>query len=586
MCGISGIFGELKSTDFENAKKMVSVLKHRGPDAEGIWNSDLGEVILGHNRLAIIDLNESSNQPFHSHNNKYVMVYNGELYNYLELRSQCEKKGCKFKTNSDTEVFLTCFDIYGEKAFDKFDGMFAAVIYDRSTQKITLVRDPFGIKPLFWGIIEGKFYFASEIKALLVANSKFKEFDPITSALFLTTNQYEKGNWTFYKHIKKFPHRHFATIHVQNIVPPIPQEYWAPSSETFKGSFNDAVDTTRALLENSVKMHLVSDVEVGSCLSGGLDSSAIVSIASKNYPRTLSTFTTHFPEFPEFDETRWANLVSNHCSASPHHITPNFHEFKSDFDRLLYHQDEPFSSLSIYSQYKVFKDISNTNCKVILDGQGPDEALAGYHGGFTQYLIYELLGGNFMNFFREFRAIKSLHNAFKLSQITRSILGFTRRRLVQGRSPLINNKYDFDKLTDSLEKRIKYIFQIPQSYEDSLRHQVLDGNIPALLRFEDRNSMAFSIESRVPFLQKDLMNHWLNLPLKYRIQNGVTKRVLREASRPFLPNSIIDRIDKLGFAGPDQPWCNKLGVKANGPGSYEWKKFILDKWSNNNFIGQ
>ncbi len=372
MCGIAGI---VWFQDVLKAKSQVELmktaLKHRGPDGEGVWISENDGVAFGHQRLSIIDLSENASQPMVSADERFVITYNGELYNYRELRMQCQEKGSNFKSQSDTEVIIECFRHYGIRCFERFSGMWALAIYDQKERRITLSRDPFGIKPLYYGFYRGELFFASEPKALRAAEQNFNSIDELTVRLFEEFGYLDRGEWTFFKEIKRFPHAHVSTCELGRKPSLLPCEcYWSAPPKIRKIGMNDACQELRRLLRRSIELHLRSDVPVGACLSGGLDSSAIVCIGTSFMPGKshFNTFTTRYPEFPEIDESEWAQKIVLFTHANARFSEPGFQSFLDDFDRLVHYQDEPFGSMSIYAQYSVFKLISITDVKVVLVG--------------------------------------------------------------------------------------------------------------------------------------------------------------------------------------------------------------------------
>lgn len=580
MCGIVGALGfrdELQITRV--IEQMKHAIRHRGPDGHGSFISASHAIAVGHQRLSIIDLTHGADQPMTSHDGRYLIVFNGEIYNYIELRTECEQLGSRFNTNSDTEVILEAYRHWGAGCLQRFRGMWAFALYDLEKRLVFLARDPFGIKPLYWGIIDGVFYFGSEPKALRAADPRFSEVDEATVSLFSEYGYLDRGDWTFFSRIKRFPHAHYAVLSpwIADKQPSFVR-YWAPPRQTIKIGFNDAAAELLRLLRQSIKIHLRSDVPVGACLSGGLDSSAIVCLGSGLLPtgNRFHTFTTRYPEYPEIDESRWAAEVAKFANAVPVFVEPRFEEFMEDFPRLVQQQDEPFGSSSIYAQFQIFKGIAKAGVKVVLDGQGADEQLAGYHGFVPIFLQDRLAKHHTWTYFREIL----LWNVFNKNKIkpdwNRAKESLFLKPLETGKMvPYLTQKRNAEEVQDRLE-----ILRIEErSFEDTLTNLVVETNMPQLLRYEDRNSMAHSIESRVPFVETDLVSFVLSLPPEYKTRNGFTKAVLREALKGVVPNNVRLRRDKLGFPAPDADWMKRgFGLQNASAGGAPWRKLTLEVW--------
>jgi asparagine synthase (glutamine-hydrolysing) len=584
MCGIAGVITyKTNQADLKPfVKKMIDRIAHRGPDGEGVWLSENNQVCFGHRRLSIIDLSTKASQPMISSDGRYVITYNGEIYNYLYLKDLCEKKGSTFISTSDTEVVLECFRHFGPAAFEKFRGMWALAIYDNLERVTILSRDPFAIKPLYYGFSNDLLFFASEPKALIAGHKVFKDVDDVTVKLFLEYGYLDRHNWTFFRNIKRFPHAHYAVIKQEKTITLNFCPYWMPPKQIQKIQMADAAEHLKLLLNDSIKIHMRSDVPVGACLSGGIDSSAIACIAAKfSHDQQLSTFTTHYPSFPNIDETNWAKKIIEAIDARPYFVEPTLIKFLSDLDRLIQIQDEPFGTTSIFAQYMIFNRIAETNVKVILNGQGADEQLAGYHGYFEQFLTSLLIQKKYLHFGNEYFHIKktysnNLNFPYKtiLKQWTKTLfrkLSFFHSDLL---SPNINSAH-----IDDIAERLKILSMPIGCFEDTLTALTCETNLPQLLRYDDRNSMGHSIESRVPFLDKEIVNFCLSLPSTLKIHNGLTKAVLRNALKDIIPNDVRMRIDKLGFPSPEIQWLKKgFNINVHSNGSREWRELITSKW--------
>jgi asparagine synthase (glutamine-hydrolysing) len=458
--------------------------------------------------------------------------------------------------------------------------MWAAAIYDKVENNVCISRDFFGIKPLFYSVFQGDVYFASEIKALRKIESKFEEEDTVTSRLFLQNGILDRGNWTFYKEIKRFPHVSYCIVDLSKPIKELSfKTYWTPFDKSYIDSFrneDDAVEEFFELFSKSVKIHCRSDVEIGSCLSGGLDSSSIVALAT-GFNSKFSTFTTRFPEYPEIDESEGANLISDKFKTTQFYTDPTHEDFKVEFDNILEAQDEPYGSTSIFSQYMVFKRIAEEKVKVILDGQGSDEALGGYLSLTGLALNTFLKQGNYLQWFIESSKFSKNHRVNYFKGIKNQMINQLLRK-----SPTAFDYSDLVRYRDQdlYEDRISNLVNPPTDNVDQyLLYLVFDGNLQQLLRYEDRNSMHFSIESRVPFLEPDLISFTSQLPFEYKFRDGFTKNILRKAFKDKLPESILWQKNKLGFGSPEKALLKKVfGIDANVNGSTEWRNLIINKW--------
>lgn len=582
MCGIAGIitFDRHYQHAITETKAMANKLYHRGPDDGDLWVNARNSVYFSHRRLSIIDLSKSARQPMVTDDGRLVITYNGEIYNYLQIREECIKLGSQFHTASDTEVILEAYRHWGVGSFSLLRGMWAFALYDAKLDVVIFSRDRFAIKPLYYGIYEGRLYFSSEINALTQINEHFAEHDIATMQLFLKHASLERGNWTFYKNIKRFPHAHYSIINLDKTVDPLltSQRYWQPPKpNTHNMSFEQARDELAELLRESVHLHMQADVPVGSCLSGGIDSSAIVTLGSRYMQdKKFTTFTTHYPHYLHYDETSWAKLVTTKNNCESYFIQPCKHRFAQDLNHLIAVQNEPFGSMSIYAQYCIFRKISQTKIKVVLDGQGADEMFAGYLGFLPLYFENLLQTRQLLTLAREsyaFRRVKIPGFSFS-ANIKKACKMF-----IRGYRPVVNcNQSDTDLLNE-FESRLAMLHEENYNFEYRLSNLLTESNIPQLLRYEDRNSMAFSIESRVPFLDVKLVDFALSLPATYKIRGGFTKAILRQSLQGLVPNEILNRRDKMGFPAPEVEWLSDLySIQANSTSSIEWRQFILSRW--------
>jgi asparagine synthase (glutamine-hydrolysing) len=564
MCGIAGVYTLKAPVQLEQLKTMTDVLKHRGPDGEGQWISENKLVGLGHRRLSIIDLSDLGKQPM-QYMNRYTLTFNGEIYNYLELKQQLLQKGYQFHSKTDTEVLLALYDLKKEKCLQELDGMFAFAIWDEQEQTLFCARDRFGEKPFFYYHEPGKqFVFASEIKALLAYGIQKK----INNGMLYNyiadewiENPYDKSQ-TFYEGIQKLEAAHFIIIKNNLAVKPVC--YWTLNLEhKINCSFEDAVLQFRELFERSVRTKLRSDVAVGSSLSGGLDSSTIVCLLDSFNLSSQKTFSASFPGF-EKDETKYMQSVVNKTKVIPHYTTPNVETLVNDLDEIFYHQEQPFSSASILAQWEVMKLAKQESTIVLLDGQGADEVLGGYTYYFRTF-FQELYASDRANFHAEYQAYKKWGgNHFEVD------LKFK----LQARFPGLYNSYlnlrsgpvEHPDMHPDFYSHHKATTPAPLTFKPSLSNHTnntlrVNGMMEALLRYADRNSMAFSREVRLPFLNHQLVEFVYSLPSTYKIHNGWTKYLLRKSYEGLLPNEITWRKDKIGYAPPEKQWMSDVRAK-------------------------
>jgi asparagine synthase (glutamine-hydrolysing) len=568
MCGIAGIIQSNPSRfNKEHLKKMTDSIAHRGPDGEGLWQNDSGNVLLGNRRLSIIDLSSAGDQPIH-YLSRYSIVHNGEVYNYLELREELQKKGYTFQSQTDTEVIVAAYDHWGDECVDHFDGMFAFTVWDEKKKELFIARDRFGEKPLFYYSDNEKFLFASEMKALWAAGI---EKTPNRKMLFnfITigyTDNPDRPEETFFENIHKLPAASvlkFSLLYFNYSI----ESYWDidPSKQNKKITDNEAVEQFTQLFNTSVKRRLRSDVAVGTSLSGGLDSSSVIAAASlftiDNSPFT--SFTASFPGF-EKDELPFSKQVAEQYKLQQHIVNVSANELLADWKKLCYHQEEPFGSASIYAQYKVYELANQNNIKVLLDGQGADEILAGYHKYYKWY---------WQELFRRTRLSKSKElSAARQLGINES---FTYKNKIAAWFPsfasiVMERQYLLKALRhEGLEKEFVREHS-KEAYYTPPDHFSLNGvlyfntcihGLEELLRYADRNSMAHGREVRLPFLSHELVEFVFSLPPHFKIRNGWTKWLLRDTMKDKLPQNIVWRKDKVGFEPPQQAWMQNNSIQ-------------------------
>lgn len=573
MCGIAGFYS--KNGDGRNdhslIKKMTDIIAHRGPDAEGQWSD--GIVTLGHRRLAIIDLSESGNQPMVSNDGNLVISYNGEVYNYIEIRKKLEKEGVVFRTKTDTEVILEAYRVYGTECFNKFNGMWSLAIYDISKRCIVLSRDRFGVKPLYYVNDGDNLIFASEAKAILAAFPKYGVPNPRWIYRYLSHSGNEDiDDVTAYELIKNFPPASYGIYGIDDHILSI-DKYWEVDEKAFYTKWirgKNPYKTFRELFESAVGLRLRSDVEVGACLSGGIDSSSIVGCISKKYKKKVHTFSSIYKD-KDCNEEPYIRRVNERWGSIPHYVMPDDDKKKLDvyFRNIEYHHDSPTGGASLYSQYKVMQ-LASEKVKVLLDGQGADELFAGYIPYYSDY-IDDVVKKN--SIFDRLKAIKLITIFCKewpkncnliATDTVVNLVGIDGENRFRGNNsdnairtrrtePLFTDSF-LDKVDD---KKYPESIKLSTSLGSRLCNDVITHSIPALVHNEDGNSMAFSIESRIPFLDYRIVEFAIALDGKYKIRNGWTKWIIRKSLREYLPKKVYKRKNKMGFPAPFARWLRE-----------------------------
>jgi asparagine synthase (glutamine-hydrolysing) len=573
MCAIAGILSANKR-NLSRIFAMTSVQAHRGPDGDGhvffemgdhaaaqvitspTAKQPLGRLALGHRRLSIIDVNERSAQPMSYANGKCWITYNGELYNFVELRRELTDLGHSFRTESDTEVILASYVQWGLNCFDRFNGMWALAIWDDTSKSLILSRDRFGIKPLHFSIENGTLWFSSEIKGILASQEVSARANPRILYDYLVHGLVNTRRDTFFSSIGAFPPGCYAVVNPE-VLSVTPTRYWTltpKKTQNANTSFEEACHQFKEMLSSAVRLQMRSDVPVGACLSGGLDSSSIVSLMAGITKGSVYSFTAGFDDI-RFDETRWARLVVNALRLHGSVVNPTEQGLINDFERLVWHQEEPFTTASLYAQWKVISQARDSGVKVLLDGQGADEILAGY---LKFYAFYILLLARQRRYFSSARELMNLivngdRGYFNVQNVARYF-----PRSLHGRPPQVQKYFRPGFITQRGEDRVKL-----DANNTIAERQILDIDqlsLPSLLRYEDRNSMAWSIESRVPFLDHRLVEFLINLPNHYKFRKGRTKELIRSGMRGIVPDEVLNRRDKMGFITPQSEWMkSKLG---------------------------
>jgi len=572
MCGIAGIIsanpGEISRA---RLKSMTDVIAYRGPDGDGQWISENGKVGLGHRRLSIIDLSHSADQPMH-YLDRYTIVFNGEIYNYLELKETLVKQGYTFRTTSDTEVLMALYDRDKEKCLQLLDGMFAFVIYDNVEQSIFCARDRFGEKPFFYSYLPGQhFIFGSEMKALWAGGVEKKVNNRMLYNYLLkgVLQNPDNAEETFYEHCHRLPHSHYIKIDLSSLRTETKKYYDIAWQHTDSGiNEQQAEERFRELFYTSVSRRLRSDVSVGSSLSGGLDSSLVVTTIDrlrKADDPMQKTFSAVFPGFHK-DESRFMKMVIERTKVDPHFVTPDDEGMIRNLERIAYHQEEPFGSASIYVQYKVMELAKEHNVTVLLDGQGADELLAGYHSYYYSF-FRELRNKDKSRYKDEWSRYVSMHQdnsvngviTYNSKQRIAEALPFMMRPLkaIYNKTlrPLkYKNFFNGDFMRQNSQGEISRSYE-PASLNEALYDSTYRyGGLQELLRYADRNSMAHSREVRLPFLSHELVDFLFTLPANFKIREGWTKWIMRQTFSDELPEGICWRKDKIGYEPPQKSW--------------------------------
>ncbi|MBV4357897.1 asparagine synthase (glutamine-hydrolyzing) [Pinibacter aurantiacus] len=567
MCGIAGIV--TTNTSFiaeQHLLQMTNALQHRGPEKERLWINEDKTVGFGHRRLCIIDLSEAGAQPMH-YLNRYTIVYNGEIYNYIEIKETLQKQGYSFVSHSDTEVILAAYDCWKEKCLQQFDGMFAFAIWDNVEKKLFAARDRFGEKPFFYHFDQSNnFLFASEMKALwAVGIEKEMSNSMLLNYISLGWVQNPVDNMeTFYSGIFQLPHASYLIFSLyENDLSIV--RYWDIDKEKkIDISAENAIEQLAQLFTTSIKRRLRSDVSVGTSLSGGLDSSSVVATIKKiSEGADLSCFSAIFPNF-EKDESKYIADVREKFNLKSFTTTPTAEGFINDFEKLCYHQEEPFGSSSIYAQFKVFELAKQNDVTVLLDGQGADETLAGY-SKYIHWFLQELLTSKFHVFQQQKKMLVQNNVSFDwgLKNYVAALLPAQAASQLQKKSisSLLNNRDIKRDFVEAFLDRETMYKPIVTKLNDMLYFNTMQFGLQELLRYADRNSMAHSREVRLPFLSHELVEFIFSLPAELKINNGFTKNILRQTMQDSLPSSIVWRKDKVGFEPPQKKWMEQKQVQ-------------------------
>lgn len=601
MCGILAVINKSSEVSTGVLVSATDIIAHRGPDDAGflIWNGTSKPVVfagkdtqpetigmhnleplpamhnwrvgLGHRRLSIIDITPHGHQPMMLEEDGLSLIYNGEVYNYVEIKEELEALGYTFKTHSDTEVILHAWKEWGNSCLERFNGMFAFVLLDINKNKLYAVRDRFGVKPLYYYQNDNIIAFASEVKQLRILPGYDFELNEKIAFDYLLNGSVDHSEETFDKGILQVKPGHYIDVDLDsNSLRSYEWYSFQPISwyGTEEGAFVRFVD----LLKDSVRLRMRSDVPVGSALSGGLDSSTIVclmrEVVSEQERRGhLIETVTSCSEHKKYDEWEFAEEVVRYAKTNSHRVFPTFKKLEEDISKFIWHMDYPFGSTSQFSQWCVFEGASEAKLTVMIDGQGADEQLAGYGGN-----DLALYSGLFrQGKWRELIAETLHYKKYKGHYPWAFLVGAIQLSIPNGLIKLVPDTYKIKRDTIPDWLKINQIFSSkdwPVDLNSWLKHQVTIGPLPSLLRYEDRNSMAFSVESRVPFMDYRLIEFTLGLPEKMVYRRGERKYILREALKNRVPDRILERKDKMGFVSPEEHWLKNEGR--------EWFKQEID----------
>ncbi|HHW36196.1 MAG TPA: asparagine synthase (glutamine-hydrolyzing) [Bacillales bacterium] len=588
MCGFIGIFNNHKMVNKTSIIKMRDIIKHRGPDDAGLFLDE--NIGLAFRRLSIIDL-QAGHQPMSTVDDRYTIVFNGEIYNYLELRDDLINKGVTFQTHSDTEVILQLFAEKGPACLQLLNGMFAFAIWDKEKRELFFARDRLGIKPFYYYHDEDRFVFGSEIKAI-IADSSIKR-EPNFAAIYdYLSFMYIPDDKTFFKGINKLLPGYYGTISETGGL--YIEQYWDVDFTETNKTEEEYISGLRALIEDAVKIHLRSDVPVGCHLSGGLDSSTVTVLSAQNLDQKIKTFSGKFAENEFYDETKYAKLVAKQAGTEYLETVPNQAWFEQVLPKIIWHMDEPCVGPGIVPQYAVCQ-LAADNVKVALGGQGGDEIFGGYPRYFLTYeaymknskadnVIQHTQKTKLARLINKFVFLKGYVKQHGIKTTMKKVLRTMQRdnELQLNSFPAIWRNYstsfkfaDISLLTDHFKEFVKdydadevftrYINDCPSTdiFNKMLYHD-MKAYLPGLLQVEDRMSMAVSLESRVPLLDYRIVEFAASIPSSIKVKGLEPKYIFKRAIQGIIPDEVLNRKDKKGFPTPINIWFkrNPQFVKA------------------------
>ena len=573
MCGITG-FVKTNKADFDltnTIQNMTNSLTHRGPDESGsvvlAINNDRNDnfIAFGHTRLKIIDLSEKARQPMSNISKSVYLTYNGEIYNYIELRDQLRNKGHIFFSTSDTEVILKAYEEWGTDCFNKFNGMWALAIFDKDKEKVILSRDRFGKKPLYYFKTENDFIFSSEIKALFKHPIVKKEpnFEKAFRYIAYNYRYVDIDDDSYFKNIFQVPKSCYFEI--DTLLKTKKKRYWSINPHFVRNDISDkdAIETFTNLLIDAVRIRLRSDVPVGCMLSGGLDSTSITSIAYKVLKKPIVAFSGITGEEKGiYDESEYIDSVVRETNANFHYIRTDPTDIFKTIDQMLYFHDEPICTVTWYSLFLIAKKIGLEKVPVVLNGLAGDELLGGYWDHY-HYNFFELHKSNDESLEYEINCWKKNHKR-NINEVGKNHKYI--EDLLNDKTNEINRFPDYSFLFENDVIKTYKRYPLLENNFDTLLNKRLYSElvyetIPACLRPEDRNTMGHSIESRSPFLDYRLVELCFSLPNRFKIRDGLGKWILRKSMKGILPENVRTRMDKAGFIAPADQWFRTINKK-------------------------
>ncbi len=552
MCGIAGIWQIDGSPPGDvQMRAMLDAQRHRGPDGEGIWRAEDTSIALGHRRLAIIDVSNGGAQPMKSADDRFVITFNGEIYNFVELRQELESFGFTFVSGSDTEVLLAAYEHWGRNCLTRLNGMFAFAVYDTVEKTLFCARDRLGVKPFVYSWNGSRFAFASEQKALLAARCITSDINH-DAVYEYAARGYTTDGRSFYADVQILQPGHAAEVSPGK--PPVTWQWWKPdlSVDTTRLSAQERSEQIAHLVDDAVRLRLRSDVPVGAHLSGGLDSSIVVASAARCGANEsgFATFTGAFPEYPDSDERAWSRDVANMYQIKAHEIDITVEMLAHNFQRMIWHMDEPIAGEGVLPQLLVCDLAASAGFKVVLGGQGGDELFGGYLRHRALHWKRLLKSGSPGE--RSVAALELIRLAIREARRVRRTSTFLPD---DGFNPEFLRKVSPEVRAAARQSRLSFVD------ERELMQWDLFNYLPALLHVEDRTSMAASIESRTPFLDYRLVEYALRIPTNEIFSTGYAKPLLRNATRSWIPESVANRKDKKGFPTPLDQWMNHTALR-------------------------
>ena len=552
----------------ERMELLTDLIAHRGPDDAGVHLD--GHVGLGHRRLSIVDLSPAGHQPMPNGDRSLWIVFNGEIYNHEALRADLSALGHGFRSTTDTEVILAAYREWGDACVQRFEGMWAFAIWEPARQRLFCSRDRLGIKPFYYALTPAGFAFASEIKSVLASGLVPVRPNPEALRLQLVYRARASNQTTCFEGVLQLPPAHSAVFADGRLA--VSRHWNAEDALALRDDRRqDHADRFRELIEQAVHSHLRSDVPVGACLSGGLDSGTLVALAARRASAPLRTFSVTYPGTVH-DESRYIHALRGHVgNLDGTDTSPDGRDLVDVLERSTWHYEEPVWGGSVYSWWQVMKSVHAGGIKVVLNGQGADELLAGYPRYYPSYLRQLLLGGRLPALRRNFEGFRAQQDGLSRSGLWRELATpywpdwLRRAARTAGRGAAFDDRFLDPGLramsSPAAEALARRAFS---SLDAHLLSDLTTTRLPELLQAEDRFSMAFSIESRVPFLDRAFVEYGIALPPTQKIDGGVTKVVLREAMRGVVPDETLDRRDKQGYPTPANEWLRQYGVEYAG----------------------